>query len=111
MSTLTAPAHGDVVTALAVDALNSVALSASRDKTLKVWDFAKGRLRSTIRVKAPVTLMELHRGNNLVAIATADFVVRIFDVETRRVVRVFQGHGGRVTDVVRVGAGDDRSSA
>jgi len=44
--------------------------------------------------------MELHRGNNLAALATADFVVRIFDVETRRVVRVFQGHGGRVTDLV-----------
>lgn len=68
----------------------------------QIWNFSTGKLRAIIKVKSPVTHMELHRGNNLAALATADFIVRLFDVETRRVVRIFQGHGGRVTDLVRM---------
>lgn len=55
-----------------------------------------------MKLRAAVTQIELHRSNNLLAIVTADYIIRLLDLETRRVVRVFQGHEGRITDLVSV---------
>ena len=42
----------------------------------------------------------LFRNNNLAAVVGDDCIIRLFDVETRRVVRVFKGHDNRITDLV-----------
>ena len=45
--------------------------------------------------------MQLQRDSNLLAVTSDDFVVRIFDIETRRLVRELSGFSARVLDVVR----------
>ena len=42
----------------------------------------------------------LHRDNGLLAVVCDDMVVRIIDIETRRVVRELGGFRGRVLDIV-----------
>lgn len=42
----------------------------------------------------------LHRDNGLLAVISDDMVVRIIDIETRRIVRELGGFHGRVLDIV-----------
>jgi len=44
--------------------------------------------------------MQLQRDSNLLAIISDDFCIRIFDIETRRLVRELSGFSARVLDVV-----------
>ena len=34
--------------------------------------------------------------------STSDFKVHVIDIDTQKVVRVFSGHRGRITDMVRI---------
>ena len=47
------------------------------------------------------TLILLHRDSGLLAVICDDLVVRIVDIETRRVVRELKGFRGRILDLVR----------
>lgn len=47
------------------------------------------------------TSILLHRDNGLLAVICDDLVVRIVDIETRRIVRELKGFRGRILDVVR----------
>jgi len=44
--------------------------------------------------------MQLQRDSNLLAVVSDDFVVQIFDIEARRLVRELSGFSARVLDVV-----------
>jgi hypothetical protein len=46
------------------------------------------------------TSILLHRDSGLLAVICDDLVVRIVDVETRRIVRELKGFRGRILDVV-----------
>ena len=50
---------------------------------------------------SPATSILLHRDSGLLAVICDDFVVRIVDIETRRIVRELKGFRGRILDVVR----------
>ncbi len=54
--------------------------------------------------------MELHRDSGLLAASCDDLVVRLVDVETRRVVRELRGFKGRILDTVRSSLGCSVSS-
>lgn len=45
--------------------------------------------------------MTLQRNSGLLALTCDDLVVRLVDIETRKVVREFTGFGGRILDLVR----------
>ena len=42
----------------------------------------------------------LHRDSGLLAVVSDDMVIRIIDIETRRIVRELTGFHGRVLDIV-----------
>ncbi len=44
--------------------------------------------------------MLLNRDSDLLAVATDDFLIRVFDINTRKVVRRFRGHTNQITDMV-----------
>jgi len=44
--------------------------------------------------------ISLHRDSGLLAVVSDDMVVRIIDIETRRIVRELTGFHGRVLDIV-----------
>lgn len=47
------------------------------------------------------TAILLHRDSGLLAVICDDLVVRLVDIETRRIVRELKGFRGRILDVVR----------
>lgn len=46
----------------------------------------------------PIEWLRYHNESSLVAVALEDFSIVLIDLDTRRVVRHFDGHEGRLTD-------------
>lgn len=92
-------AHAAPVTALAVDALNASLLSTGLDGAVHFWSLARLQHEHTLQLGVPVAAARLHRDSNLLALACDDLVLRLVDIETRRVVRRFEGHANRITDL------------
>ncbi|OQR88110.1 hypothetical protein ACHHYP_07540 [Achlya hypogyna] len=91
--------HTGAVTGVVVDARNGLVISSSMDHTLKFWDFNSHALVATVDLGCPVTHLSLHKDNNLVVAAGDDFVLRVLDIQTRKLVRRFTGHTHWITDV------------
>jgi WD40 repeat protein len=105
-----------VVTGLASDALNRVVVASTLDGTINVgllfisWTFSDGgeqffdfhtaKLQHTLVLPSAVVSVVLHRDSALLAAVCDDMVVRVVDIETRRVVRELSGFRGRVLDIV-----------
>ncbi|KAI0062315.1 Utp21-domain-containing protein [Artomyces pyxidatus] len=87
------------VTGLATDALNRVVIASTLDGTVNFFDFHAARLEATLIIPTSIVSMSLHRDSNLLALISDDHVVRLVDIETRRIVREFNGFGGRVLDL------------
>jgi hypothetical protein len=66
----------------------------------KFFDFHTSKLEHTLVIPATVVSITLQRNSGLLAVTCDDLVVRIVDIETRRIVREFGGFGGRVLDLV-----------
>ena len=96
----TAPAHVGGVRGVAVDGLNQVTVTGGADSCVKFWHFGKLQLLETVKLSSQVARLRLHREATMLAVATDDFIVAIFDIETRKVVRRFLGHRNTITDMV-----------
>ena len=51
---------------------------------------------------AAVVSILLHRESNLLGVVCDDMLVRILDIETKRVVRELGGFNGRILDIVNI---------
>ncbi|GAA5843467.1 hypothetical protein JCM9279_000759 [Rhodotorula babjevae] len=91
--------RGRHVTGVSVDALNRVVVVSTLKGALHFFDFQTMRPLSTLMLKASVTSILLQRDNGLLAVVCDDLVVRIVDIETRRVVRELVGPRGRILDI------------
>eukprot|EP00040_Diaphanoeca_grandis_P002848 m.22878 g.22878 ORF g.22878 m.22878 type:complete len:897 (+) comp13988_c0_seq1:127-2817(+) len=91
------PAHSKSVQAVVCDALNKTIVTISKDRYIKAWGFSKGNLLWKLKLTTTLTKAELHRESNLLATAATDFVIRVLDIQGKRIVRVFSGHENRVT--------------
>lgn len=92
-------AHQKAVRGVAVDGMNMEVFSGSADSTVKVWSFRDKNCLNTINLGSPVAMMSYHRESSMLAAACDDFIIRIVDTDTRRVVRVFAGHTNQITDL------------
>ena len=90
--------HTSSVYGVAVDALNSTLISADATGKLLFWDFATAAQRGALVLPAGCAALVMHRDSGLVAILCDDFVTRIVDVSTRRLVRTLVGHTNRLSD-------------
>ncbi|RLO01822.1 hypothetical protein DYB28_010203, partial [Aphanomyces astaci] len=91
--------HTAAVTGVAVDVLNETVVSTSLDGLVKFWSFSSHSVVGTLDLKSPITQIELHKESGLVAVACDDFVVRVVDLSTKKVVRQLRGHVHQITDV------------
>ncbi|KAF8921083.1 Utp21 specific WD40 associated putative domain-containing protein [Mucidula mucida] len=87
------------ITGLASDALNRTVIASTLDGTVNFFDFHTTELERTITVPSPITSLVLHRDNGLLALICDDMIVRIIDIETKRVVRELGGFRGRILDI------------
>ncbi|PIA51851.1 hypothetical protein AQUCO_01000026v1 [Aquilegia coerulea] len=92
-------AHDGEVVGVACDATNTLMISAGYHGDIKVWDFKGRELKSKWEVGCSVVKLIYHRPNGLLATVANDMIIRVFDVVALRMVRKFEGHSDRITDV------------
>jgi WD40 repeat protein len=93
--------HTSVVTAVAVTPDGRRAVSASRDRTLRVWDLGSGQVVRTLEghSKAVTAVAVTPDGYGAVS-ASRDGTLRLWDLASGHVMRTLKGHTERVTAVV-----------
>lgn len=84
-------AHDGPVTGLTVDSLGIVLISSGSDGKMRIWNFKTGVLLIKNEFSSPIIKLELHRENNLIAIALENNHIEIMDLETRTMIRKFEG--------------------
>ncbi|KAI9466162.1 Utp21-domain-containing protein [Lactarius psammicola] len=87
------------VTGLATDSLNRAVIVSTLDGTVNFFDFHTAKLVYVLVIPAAVVSIALQRDSGLLAVTCDDLIVRLVDIETRRIVREFGGFGGRVLDL------------
>lgn len=78
--------HQGAVTGIQVDSLNNVVVSGGLDGYLRFWEFGTHELVDKVEVGVGVSMLELAKDNDLLAVACDDFVVRVYDITTRKLV-------------------------
>ncbi|KAK7693776.1 hypothetical protein QCA50_003348 [Cerrena zonata] len=86
------------VTGLASDALDRIVIASTLDGTINFFDFHTTTLEQTLVLPSAVVSLSLHSDSGLLSAICDDHVVRILDIETRRVVRELSGFRSRVLD-------------
>lgn len=86
------------ITGLAVDALNSTVVASTLEGKLYFFDFHSTQRVAELELESGITGLDLQRDSGLLAAVCDDLVVRLVDIETRRVVRELRGFKGRILD-------------
>ncbi|KAG2664932.1 hypothetical protein I3760_16G105600 [Carya illinoinensis] len=92
-------AHDGEVVGVACDATNTLMISAGYHGDIKVWDFKGRELKFRWEIGSSVVKIVYHRINGLLATVGDDFIIRLFDAVALRMVRKFEGHVDRITDL------------
>ncbi|CEL51962.1 hypothetical protein RSOLAG1IB_00499 [Rhizoctonia solani AG-1 IB] len=90
---------GQTVTGIATDALNTVLVASTLAGSIHFFDFHTTVKIDQLDLPSTAVSIELQRDSGLLAIICDDLVVRIADIETRKIVRELKGFGARVLDV------------
>nr|TKR74873.1 hypothetical protein D5086_0000290670 [Populus alba] len=91
--------EGEVVVGVACDSTNTLMISAGYHGDVKVWDFKGRALKSRWEVGCSLVKIVYHRLNGLLATVADDLVICLFDAIALRMVRKFEGHTDRITDL------------
>lgn len=85
--------HRDRVTGCAFSPNGKFLVSASDDKTLRLWDIQTGAFLREFRGHIqPVTACAFHPDGRRILSASEDTTLRLWDRDTGRTIRVFEGH-------------------
>jgi WD40 repeat protein len=98
--------HSDEVEGVAIDPSGRLAVSASDDKTLKVWDAQTGKDLHTLRGHTDIVWRVAITSDARRAIsASLDKTLKVWDLETGKESRTLKGHTYPVRGVA-IGPGD-----
>lgn len=89
----------EAITGLVTDALNTTVIASTLEGKLYFFDFHTTQRLEVMELDSSITALELQRDSGLLACVCDDLVVRVVDIETRRVVRELRGFKGRILDV------------
>ncbi|KAJ8724401.1 hypothetical protein PYW08_015875 [Mythimna loreyi] len=93
-------AHKGAVRGVETDLCNQRVISVGADDLLKMWHFkAATTPYHVIRLEESVSSTKCHRDSGLLALANEDFSITLIDIDTMNIVRKFNGHDGRITDI------------
>ncbi|TFK30167.1 Utp21-domain-containing protein [Coprinopsis marcescibilis] len=87
------------VTGIVVDPLNITMVACTLDGTVNFFDFKSTKLEHTLVLPSTAVSIILQYDSGLLAVVCDDMVVRIIDIETRKIVRELGGFRGRILDV------------
>ncbi len=92
--------HGGRVSSVVLSPNGRLAVSASEDHTLKVWDVATGReLRTLQGHKSAVTGVAMSGNGKIVVSSSADNTLKVWDLSSGCELRTLKGHTKPVYDV------------
>lgn len=91
-------AHQGSVCGIATDALNQITVTIGIDKEIKFWKFKTKELIETIKMEVIIAKCLLQRESGLLGMILDDFSLQLLDLDTKRIVRTFEGHTSRITD-------------
>ncbi|CAI9780603.1 unnamed protein product [Fraxinus pennsylvanica] len=92
-------AHDGEVIGIACDSTNTIMISAGYHGDVKVWDFKARQMKSRWEIGCSLVKIIYHHSNGLLATVADDLVIRLFDAVALRMVRKFEGHTDRITDM------------
>ncbi|MEG5066583.1 hypothetical protein QUB33_23490, partial [Microcoleus sp. B3-A4] len=108
--------HTNSVTAVAIASDGKTAISASWDKTLKIWDTETGRELKTLSHTNSVTAAAIAPDGKTAISASDDKTLKIWDTETGRELKTLTGHNDWLTAVAiapdgktAISASDDKT--
>jgi WD40 repeat protein len=89
--------HTSSVTAVAVYAVGRRAISASWDKTLKIWDLETGQVLRTLEGHTDaVEAVAVYADKRRAISASRDSTLKIWDMESGKELRTIEGHADHV---------------
>ncbi|KOC59513.1 WD repeat-containing protein 36 [Habropoda laboriosa] len=95
-------AHQGPVKGVMTDPLNHTVITAGRDTFLKFWRFTPKtgdtEPYTKVTLDEPIVWLRYHNESSLIAVALEDFTVVLVDLDTKNIVRRFEGHESRLTD-------------
>ena len=104
--------HADWVNAVALTSDGRRAISASYDRTLKIWDLESGEAIRTLEGHADwVNAVALTPDGRRVVSASADKTLKIWDLESGQAIRTLEGHASWVNAVALTPDGRQAVSA
>ena len=104
--------HSKRIVGVAVTGDGRRAVSASSDRSLKVWDLESGEPLRTLRShRRVVWSVALTRDGRRAVSASRDQTLKVWDLESGKVLRTLEGHSDQVLSVVLTGAGRRAVSA
>lgn len=120
-------AHDKSVCGVVTDILNQLVVTTGTDKLTKFWNFKSRELMDVVNLEYIASRISLHRerflklivfitcevirerkkeiwlvlsNSGLLAMSLEDFSLQLLDLDTKRIVRIFEGHAGRITTFV-----------
>lgn len=96
-------AHSSAIRGIGCDNLNQFVVTGGSDGLVKFWNF-KGTPTemansiTTLDVEDGVSMFRNHRESAVLAVALENFSVVVLDLDTRVIVRRFEGHSAQITD-------------
>jgi WD40 repeat protein len=91
--------HSKHVTSLALSADGQVAISASSDRTLRVWDVTTGRELRILTENSDMFAKVVMSADGQLAISTLENALKVWDVTTGREIRTLAGHSNNMNSV------------
>ncbi|KAI8915791.1 quinon protein alcohol dehydrogenase-like superfamily [Gorgonomyces haynaldii] len=91
--------HTKPVTSLVCDNVNKLLISSSLDATILFWTFNQTKLLHTLQMPEPVSHLTLGQESRLLAAVCDDMIIRVIDIDTHKIVRLFAGHTNRITSI------------
>ena len=58
-------------------------IAAAAPDACRVWEFGSRKLVQTFALGSPITLLRMQRANGLLAVASDDLALRVFDLEAK----------------------------
>ncbi|KAK2711126.1 lissencephaly-1 homolog isoform X2 [Artemia franciscana] len=104
--------HRAPVTKVAFHPVFSVAVSASEDATIKIWDYESGEFERTLKGHTDsVQDVAFDQPGKLLASCSADLSIKLWDFTTYDCIKTLHGHDHNVSSITFVPTGDFLLSA
>ncbi|KAF5270441.1 hypothetical protein FQR65_LT05629 [Abscondita terminalis] len=93
-------AHDGTVRGVITDSLNQIVVSGGSDQKIKFWKFKDKHSDPlvSLHLNESISFFRAHHETSMLAVALEDFTVLLVDIDTRTVVRKFEGHSAQITD-------------